>query len=146
MRWSVLIDGGVWLLLGGLSVLAMFDRLSSPWLLIVSWFALHPAVMLIYFFSRWTLYYPRYIWPLATWAWTSNWLWLYQSSIFVNHIVAKGFAADLDLVDSGSATFAAGVVLYTWIDAFWNEMLVPFELVRVADLQSYRSRMSRKDV
>lgn len=146
MRWSVMLDGAVWAGLTLLSALAMFDRVSPPWLLFVTWFSLHPAVMIVYMSARWTMYYPRYLWSMRGWTVTTTWLWLYQTLFFVNHIAKKGFVSDLDLVDSGSATLAAGLAVYVWFDAFWADLVQPYQLVRLSDLLKYKAKLSTKEV
>ena len=137
MRWSVMLDGATWAGLVLLSTLALYDQIRPPWLLIVLWFSLHPAVMIAYALARWSMYYPRYLWSIRGWTLTTGWLWLFESLFFVHHIATDGFFAQLDAIDAGSAVLASSVALYVWFDAFWAELVQPFYLVRLKEARSY---------
>ena len=144
VRWSVMLDGATWAGLVLMSALAFYDHISPPWLLIVLWFSLHPVVMIAYALARWSMYYPRYVWSIRGWAVVTGWLWLYQSLFFVHHIATEGFFARLDAIDAGSAVLASGLALYVWFDAFWAEMVQPFQLIRLSDATRYLKKPPAK--
>lgn len=137
-----MLDGAVWSGLVLLSTLALYDQIRPPWLLIVLWFSLHPAVMIAYGIARWSMYYPRYVWSIRGWSVTTGWLWLFQSLFFVHHIVTVGFFSRLDAIDAGAATVTSVVALYAWFDAFWAELVQPFHMVRLSEAQSFVGKPS----
>lgn len=143
LRWSVAIDGAVWSGLTLLSALAMYDRVSPPWLLMVLWFSLHPAAMVACALAKRSMHYPRYVWSIGGWVATTGWLWLYQTLFFAHHVATDGFFAPLDAVDSGSAVVAGGLALYAWFDAFWAEMVQPFHLVRLSEAARYVGKSNK---
>lgn len=132
-----MLDGAVWAGLLVLSGLALYDRVRPPWLLFIAWFALHPGIALAYLASKWSSRYARYVVSMKAWIATTTYLWLYQTLFFVHHIATKGFSADLEIVDAGSAALAAGLALYIWFDAFWADFVQPYQLVRLGDVQDY---------
>ena len=134
LKIIVLLDGAIWIALTLLSALALFDRINSPWILIVLWFTLHPMIMLASLFVKFSLYYPRYRWSMKNWITTTTFLWAYQSLFFVYHIVIHGFFQDLSIADGASAIIAAGISVDVWQDAFWAEMLQPYSFKKLSEI------------
>src|SRR3990172_8243611 len=137
VRWSLCLDGLLWAGLLGLSVMALYDRMNPPWLLMILWFSLHPAIMLAYLFARWTTHYSRYIWAMKSWITTTTYLWFFQSLFFIHHIVTRGFFVEMEILDSASAMIAAAICLNEWFEAFWAEMVRPFSLIKYGVITKY---------
>ena len=141
---AVLIDGLIWIILFIFSILALFNRINPPWLFISIWFFLHPLLMLIYFVTKFTLYYPPYRWSLQSWSIITTFLWLYQSLFFIYHSIIHGFLSDLSIVDGASAFIASGLAIHVWSDAFWTEWLQPFSFRRFGELQGMLTKAKKE--